>query len=58
MVNEEHISNTEHLSPIGKSNHETLVFSLYVCEEKQKEQEQELKYDLSWWCEISLSLSI
>ena len=46
--------NEEPLSPIaGKSDHETLIFSLYVCEEKQKEQEQELKYDLSWWCEMS-----
>ena len=45
------VSDIEHLSPIGKGDHETLVFSLYVCEEKQKEQEQELKYDLSWWCE-------
>ena len=41
------VSDIEHLSPIGKSDHETLVFSLYVCQEKQKEQEQELKYDLS-----------
>ena len=38
LVNEESmVSDTEHLSPIGKSDHETLVFSLYVYEEKQKE---------------------
>ena len=41
------VSDVEHISPVGKSDHETLVFSLYVCEEKQKEQEQELKYDLN-----------
>ena len=41
------VSGIEHLSP-GKSDNETLVFSLlYACEEKQKEQEQEFKYDLS-----------
>ena len=41
------VSGTEHLSP-AKSDNKTLVFSLlYVCEEKQKEQEQEFKYDLS-----------
>ena len=39
------VYDVEHLSPIGKSDHETLLFSLYVCEEKQKEQE--LKYDLN-----------
>ena len=40
-------NNIEHLSPnpVGKSDHETLVFPLYICEEK--EHEQELKYDLS-----------
>ena len=48
LVNEESMaSGTEHLSP-GKSDNERLVFSLlYVCEKKQKEQEQEFKYDLS-----------
>jgi len=48
LVNEESmVSGIKHLSP-GKSDNETLVFSLlYVCEEKQKEQEQEFKYDLS-----------
>ena len=39
------ISDIEHLSPTGKGYHETLVLSLYVCEQKQKEQE--FKYDLS-----------
>ena len=39
------VSDVEHISPIGKSDHETLLFSLYVCEEEQKEQE--LKYDLN-----------
>ena len=41
------VSNIEHLSPypVGKNDHETLVFPLYVCEEK--EHEQELKYDLT-----------
>ena len=48
LLNEESmVSGIKHLSP-GKSDNETLVFSLlYVCEEKQKEQEQEFKYDLS-----------
>ena len=48
LVNKESmVSGTGHLSP-GKNDNETLVFSLlYVCEEKQKEQEQEFKYDLS-----------
>ena len=48
LVNEESMaSGIEHLSP-GTNDNGTLVFSLlYVCEEKQKEQEQELKYDLS-----------
>ena len=48
LVNEESmVSGTEHLFP-GKSDNETPVFSLlYVCEEKQKEQEQEFKYDMS-----------
>ncbi len=41
------VSGIEHLSP-GTNDNGTLVFSLlYVCEEKQKEQEQEFKYDLS-----------
>jgi len=41
LVNEESmVSGIEHISP-GKSDNETLVFSLlYVWEEKQKEQEQ------------------
>ena len=48
LVNKESIvSGTEHLSP-GKSDNETLIFSLlHMCGEKQKEQEQEFKYDLS-----------
>ena len=48
LINEESmVSGIEHLSP-GKSDNETLVFSLlYECEEKQKELEQEFKYDLS-----------
>ena len=41
------VSDIERLSPVGKSDVETLVFSLYVCEEKHREQEQELKYDFS-----------
>ena len=48
MVNEENfISNIKHYSPIGKSDHETLLFTLYTGLDKSNEQEVDSRFDLN-----------
>ena len=48
MVNEENfISNIEHYSPIGKSDHETLLFTLYTGLDKSNEQEVDSRFDIN-----------
>ena len=48
LVNEEQfISNIEHCSPIAKSDHEVLLFTLYTTVENSNEQALEVRYDLN-----------
>ena len=48
MVNEQNlISSTEHFSPIGKSEHETLMFTLYTGVDGSNDQEVEFVNELT-----------
>ena len=48
LVNDEHfISNIEHCSPIAKSDHGVLLFTLYTTVENSNEQNLEVRYDLN-----------